>query len=49
MAGELWRSWRTDRQLNFVVDDQIMGVLLLAGAWAMKRDTVHSRALFTAA
>ena len=49
MAGELWRSWGTDRQLVFVVDDMIIGVLLLAGAWAMTRDTVMRRALFCAA
>jgi hypothetical protein len=49
MAGELWRSWGTDRQLVFVLDDMIIGVLLLAGAWAMARDTVRRRALFCTA
>ena len=49
MVGELWRSWGTDRHLLFVVDDMIIGVLLLIGAWAMKRDTVRRRALFCAA
>lgn len=49
MAGELWRSWGTERQLVFVVDDMIIGVLLLAGAWAMARDAVRRRAMFCAA
>jgi hypothetical protein len=49
MVGELWRSWGTDRQLVFVVDDMIIGVLLLAGACAMARDTLRRRALFCAA
>ena len=49
MAGELWRSWGTDRHLMFVVDDMIIGVFLLVGAWAMKQDTVRRRALFCAA
>jgi len=49
MAGELWRSWGTDRQLVFVIDDMIIGVFLLAGAWVMARDTVRRRAIFCAA
>jgi hypothetical protein len=49
MAGELWRSWGTDRQLVFVIDDMIIGVFLLAGAWVMARDTVRRRAFFCAA
>lgn len=49
MVGELWRSWGADRELISVVDDQIMGALLLAGAWVMKRDTVRARALFASA
>jgi len=46
MVGELWRSWGAERPLMFVIDDQVIGALLLAGAWAMKRDTARRRALF---
>jgi len=49
MAGEVWRSWGSDRPFVFVVDDIIIGALLLAGAWGMKRDTIRRRALFCAA
>jgi hypothetical protein len=49
MVGELWRSWGADRPLMLVVDDQIIGALLIAGAWAMKRDTVRRSGFFCAA
>jgi hypothetical protein len=48
-AGLLLLRWGTDRHFMFVVDDVIIGVLLLAGAWAMKQDTIRRRALFCAA
>ncbi len=49
MIGELWRSWGAGRHWLFVIDDQIMGIALIAGAWAMRRDTQFTRAAFAAA
>jgi hypothetical protein len=48
MIGELWRSWGAGRPLLFILDDQIVGVMLLAGVWAMRQDTIRNRALFSA-
>jgi hypothetical protein len=48
MIGEVWRSWGVGRPLMFVLDDQFAGALMLAGAWAMRRDTIRNRALFAA-
>lgn len=49
MGGELWRSLGTDRPLLIIIDDQIIGSMLIAGAWAMNQDTVRRRALFASA
>lgn len=46
--GETWRSWGAGRHFLFVFDDYWVAALLLAGAWAMKQDTVQRRALFAA-
>jgi hypothetical protein len=48
MAGEAWRSWGAGRPAYAWLDDQIMGAMLLAGAWAMARDTLARRAFFAA-
>jgi hypothetical protein len=48
MIGELWRSWGAGRHILFVLDDQFAGLLMLAGVWAMRRDTLRNRALFAA-
>ena len=49
MIGELWRSWGAGRHWLFVFDDQWMGGFLLVAAWAVGRQTVASRAAFSAA
>jgi hypothetical protein len=49
MIGELWRSFGAGRPLVFVIDDPLMGALLLAGAWAVREDTLRRRALFAGA
>lgn len=49
MIGEVWRSWGAGREFVFVIDDQIMGVMLIASAYLMKQDTVRRRAFFAAA
>ncbi len=49
MIGELWRSWGAGRPLYAVIDDQILGVLLIAGAIALRRDTWRTRGLMAAA
>lgn len=48
MVGEAWRSWGAGRPAYAWLDDQIMGAMLLAGAWAMARDTLARRAFFAA-
>ncbi len=48
MVGEAWRSWGAGRPAYAWLDDQIMGAMLLAGAWAMSRDTLARRAFFAA-
>jgi hypothetical protein len=48
MVGEAWRSWGAGRPAYAWIDDQIMGAMLLAGAWAMARDTMARRAFFAA-
>lgn len=48
MIGEAWRSWGAGRPAYAWLDDQIMGAMLLAGAWAMARDTLARRAFFAA-
>ena len=49
MIGELWRSWGAGRPIMFVLDDQIMGAMLIAAAVFVARDTFNRRAFFTAA
>jgi hypothetical protein len=49
MIGECWRSWGVGRPVMFVLDDQLMGGFLIAGAWAVRRETVRTRAAFSAA
>jgi hypothetical protein len=48
MIGELWRSWGVGRPIMFVLDDQFAGAFMLATAWAMRNDTIHTRAAFAA-
>lgn len=49
MIGELWRSWGAGREFVFVVDDQIMGALLIVSAYLLKQETARRRAFFSAA
>ena len=49
MIGEAWRSWGAGREFIFVIDDQIMGAMLIASAYLLKRETVRRRAFFSAA
>lgn len=49
MIGELWRSWGAGREFVFVVDDQIMGAMLIVSAYLLKEQTVRRRAFFSAA
>ncbi len=48
MIGELWRSWAVGRPTLFVLDDMFAGTFMLAAAWAMKVDTIRTRATFAA-
>ena len=48
MIGELWRSWGVGRPIAFILDDQIMGAMLLIGAAIMSKPTVRRRAFFSA-
>jgi hypothetical protein len=49
MLGECWRSWGVGRPVMFVLDDQLMGGFLSAAAWAVRRETLRTRAAFSAA
>lgn len=49
MIGELWRSWGAGRELAFILDDQIMGAMLIASAVLMRQDTFRRRAFFASA
>ena len=49
MIGELWRSWGVGRPIMFVLDDQLMGGFLIAAAWAVRYETLRTRAAFSAA
>ena len=49
MIGEVWRSWGVGRPVMFVLDDQLMGGFMLAAAWAVGRETLRTRAAFSAA
>lgn len=49
MIGEGWRSWGVGRPIMFMLDDQLMGGFLIAAAWAVRRETVRTRAAFSAA
>lgn len=49
MVGELWRSWGVGRPLVFVIDDQLVGLLMLISAWLVGTDTRRNRAVFSAA
>ena len=49
MLGELWRSWGTGRPIVFILDDQIMGALLIISAIAVRRETQRTRAAYSAA
>lgn len=48
IIGELWRSWGAGRPIAFVMDDLIMGGLLLVGAILMRAPTARRHALFSA-
>ena len=49
MIGEGYRSWGADRPVAFWIDDVLLGVLLIAGAVALTRETWMRRAFFTGA
>ena len=49
MIVEVWRSWGAGRELVFVIDDQIMGAMLIASAYLLKQQTLRRRAIYTAA
>lgn len=49
MIGELWRSWGAGRHWLFVIDDYIMGAMLILAAIATRRDSFNRRAFFAAA
>ncbi|NQY14226.1 MAG: hypothetical protein HRT81_10255 [Henriciella sp.] len=49
MIVEVWRSWGAGRELVFVIDDQIMGAMLIASAYLLKQQTLRRRAFFSAA
>jgi hypothetical protein len=48
MIGELQRSWGAGRPLAFILDDQIMGAMLIASAIMVGTDTWRRRAFFSA-
>ena len=48
MLGEAYRSWGAGRPVMFWMDDQIMGAMLIAGAWLMARPTPARHAFFAA-
>ncbi len=48
MIGELWRSWGVGRPIAFVLDDQIMGGMLLISAWLVGSPTPGRCAFFAA-
>lgn len=49
MTGETYRSWGIGRPLYAVLDDQLMGVLLLIGAWITRAPTRARMAFFAGA
>lgn len=48
MTGEIWRSWGTGRPLLAVLDDQVAGLMMIFAAWAVRNETVRTRAGFSA-
>ncbi len=49
MIGELWRSWGAGRPIMLVLDDQMMGGFLIVAAWVVRKETLRSRSVFSAA
>lgn len=49
MIGEGFRSCGQERPITAWIDDQLMGALLIAGAWLVGRPTPARCALFTGA
>ena len=49
MAGEIYRSWGVGRPLAFVLDDMIVGIMMLTASVLVARPTVARRAYFAAA
>lgn len=49
MFGEAFRSWGAGRPFFAWFDDQIMGILLILGAWLMATPTPRRRAFFAMA
>lgn len=47
MCGEAWRSWGEVRPLAFVLDDTIVGLLLIFSALAIRIHTTRRRAFFS--
>ena len=48
MAGEIYRSWGVGRPLAFVLDDMIVGIMMMTAAVLVARPTVARRAYFAA-
>jgi hypothetical protein len=49
MLGEIYRSWGAGRPAYAVLDDQIMGALLLVGAWLTRHPRPSRMAFFAGA
>jgi hypothetical protein len=49
MLGEAFRTWGADRPAYAWLDDQIMGALLLIGAWLVRLTTAARMAFFAGA
>jgi hypothetical protein len=49
MIGECLRSWGVGRPVMLVLDDQLMGGFLIVAAWAVRDETLKTRAAFTGA
>ena len=49
MAGELYRSWGVGRPIPFVLDDLVVGSMMVSAAVLVGRETIATRAYFSAA
>lgn len=48
MFGEAYRTWGTGRPVYAWLDDQILGLFLIVGAWLMSKPTRARYAVFAA-